>query len=58
MSIKKELNALMTAIRQCAVKRCTAISSNGIDVGMSIKKELDTLTMTLVYRTLKRCFAI
>jgi len=46
MSIKEELDALMTTMQRCAVKRSIAIFINGIDIGMSIKEELDALMIT------------
>jgi len=48
MSIKEELDALMTTLKRCAVKWCMAISINGIDIGMSIKEELDALMMAII----------
>jgi len=47
MSIKKDLDALMTTIRRCNMKRRTAILINGIDIGISIKEDLDALMMTI-----------
>ena len=47
MSIKEELDALMTTIQRCTVKRSIAIVINGIDIGMSIKEELDALVTAI-----------
>jgi len=40
MSIKKELDALMMAIRCCMMKRCLVMLVSSIDIGMSIKKRV------------------
>jgi len=47
MSIKKEIDALMMAIRRCIMKRRVVVVIASIDVGISIKKEIDALMMAI-----------
>ena len=45
MSIKKELDTLMVAIRRCMMKRCIGSAVVSVNFGMSIKEKLDALMM-------------